>query len=111
MLNGVNNSIDPNIDSSTPQKYSYTGSISNNSLIQDKSNLKAIALLIDRSSGKIVNAAQSNIVFATAIEQVKGVSASEQEVYDLSGRKLPTTQKGINLIRTDEGFMKKVLVK
>ena len=111
VLNGVNNSIDPNIDSSTPQKYSYTGSISNNSLIQDKSNLKAIALLIDRSSGKIVNAAQSNIVFATAIEQVKGASTSEQEVYDLSGRKLPTTQKGINLIRTDEGFMKKVLVK
>ena len=111
VLNGVNNSVDPNIDADVEQKYSYTGSISNNTLIQDKNKLKAIALLIDRSSGHIVNAAQSDIVYATAIEGVEGSSSAQQDIYDLSGRKLSTSQKGINIIRMTDGKVKKAMVK
>ena len=111
VLNGVNNSIDPNIDVSVEHKYTYTGNISNNTVIQDKNNLKAIALLIDRSTGHIVNAAQSDIVFATAIKNVDGFSQAQEDVYDLSGRKLSTSQKGINIIRMTDGTVKKALVK
>ena len=111
--NGVNNSINPTITAGENQNYSYTGSISTNSLIQDKTKLKAIALLIDRTNGTIVNAAQSAIVdFETGIHTVADDNGqSSNEWFDLSGRKLSTSQKGINIIRMNDGTVKKVLVK
>lgn len=59
--NGVNSSVSSTIVAGQIQKYSYEGDISANTLIQDKSKLKAIVLLIDRVSGMIVNAAQTTI--------------------------------------------------
>lgn len=110
--NGVNNSVNPNFDPDIPQEFSYTGSISSNSLIQDKRKLKAIAILIDRSTGKIVNAAQSEIAdFATAVNSVTSNSDIPEACYSLDGRKLPHSQKGINIIRMTDGTVKKVLVK
>lgn len=110
--NGVNNSVNPNFDPDIPQEFSYTGSISSNSLIQDKRKLKAIAILIDRSTGKIVNAAQSEIAdFATAVNSVTSNSDIPEACYSLDGRKLPNFQKGINIIRMTDGTVKKVLVK
>ena len=110
--NGVNNSVNPNFDPDIPQEFSYTGSISSNSLIQDKRKLKAIAILIDRSTGKIVNAAQSEIAdFATAVNSVTSNSDIPEACYSLDGRKLPHSQKGINIIRMNDGTVKKVLVK
>ena len=89
-LNGVDGSVDPVIDADTPQEYSYTASIANKSLIQDKTKLKAIVLLIDRVSGQIVNAAQSPISdYGTGIETVRDAQrAANSEIYDLSGRQI-----------------------
>ena len=112
VLQGVSGSIDPNINSDVVQKYSYTGSIANNTVIQDKANLKAIALLIDRTTGNIVNAAQSAIVLPTAIDEVEGAAPkATNEVYDLSGRSLQKMQKGVNIVRMSDGVVKKVMVK
>ena len=113
-MNGVNGSVDKNIDANVKQSYSYTASISSNSLIQDKTKLKAIVLLIDRTNGTIVNAAQSDILEpGTAIRTIDGdqSSMSDSQWFDLSGRKLPAIQKGINIIRMNDGTVKKVLVK
>lgn len=59
--NGVNSSVSSTIVAGQIQKYSYEGDISANTLIQDKSKLKAVVLLIDRVSGMIVNSAQTTI--------------------------------------------------
>ena len=115
LLNGVNGSVNSNIDANTEQKYTYTGNISSNSVIQDKTKLKAVAMLIDRTNGTIVNSAQATIVdYATGI---KSATLNEKEqmindnLFDLSGRKLSNIQQGINIIRMNDGTVKKVLVK
>lgn len=59
--NGVNGSVSSTIVAGQAQKYSYEGDISSNTLIQNKSKLKAVVLLIDRISGMIVNSAQATI--------------------------------------------------
>ena len=61
ILNGVSGSVSSTIQAGQVQKFSYNGDISSNTLIQDKSKLKAIALLIDKETGRIVNAAQTTI--------------------------------------------------
>ncbi len=112
-LNGVNGSVNPTIVADEEQEYSYSASISGKSLIQDKTKLKAVVLLIDRATGTIVNAAQSAIAdFGTAVSTVQGAEKDAQrDVYDLSGRKLSVSQKGINIIRMNDGTVKKVLMK
>ena len=112
-LNGVNGSVNPTIVADEEQEYSYSASISGKSLIQDKTKLKAVVLLIDRATGMIVNAAQSAIAdFGTAVSTVQGAEKNAQrDVYDLSGRKLSISQKGINIIRMNDGTVKKVLMK
>lgn len=112
--NGVTGSVSLPITAGEEQQYTYTGSIATNSLIQDKTKLRAVALLIDRSNGTIVNAAQSAIEEdATGIQAVEngGMSISDNQWFDISGRKLQTSQKGINIIRMSDGTVKKVLVK
>lgn len=110
---GINGSVDPKIVAGEEQEYSYTASISGKSLIQDKTKLTAVVLLIDRTNGTIVNAAKSAIAdFGTAIGNVHDAGqGAPGDVYDLSGRKLTISQKGINIIRTNDGTVKKVLVK
>ena len=112
MKNGVNGSIDPNIDADVEQKYTFRGNISGNSLIQDKTKLRAVAILIDRSTGKVENAAQSEIEdFATAISSTSSNSETPAAIYSLDGRNMSSVQKDINIIRMTDGSVKKVLVK
>lgn len=111
--NGVKGSVNPIVEEGVDQEYSFTGDISKNNLIQDKSKLTAIALLIDPTTGNVLNAAKSAIAdFATDIQPVTFDNAlSSDEWFDLSGRKLQTSQKGINIIRMNDGTVKKVLFK
>ena len=109
---GINGSVTSKIVANAVQEFSYVGNISGNTLIQDKSKLKAIALLIDQTSGTIVNAAQSDIKeYGTAISSVTSDSNVSTVNYFVDGRKLPTFQKGINIIRMNDGTVKKVLIK
>ena len=111
--NGVNGSVSSKITAGEVQNYTYTGSIASNTLIQDKSKLRAVALLVDRTNGWIINAAQCAIEDdATGVKTIDdGQWTIDNGAYDLSGRKVQTFQKGINIIRMNDGSVKKILVK
>ncbi len=111
---GLTNSVNATIDAGKEQEYTYTATIpsASLSLIQDKTKLKAIALLIDRTDGTIVNAAQTTIAEdATAIGSVSSQDEVPATFYSIDGRKLTNAEKGINIIRMTDGTVKKVLVK
>lgn len=111
--NGVSGSVSSKITAGEVQNYTYTGSIASNTLIQDKSKLRAVALLIDRTNGWIINAAQCAIEDdATGVKTIDdGQWTIDNGAYDLSGRKVQTFQKGINIIRMNDGSVKKILVR
>ncbi len=110
--NGVQNSVNPTFTAGETLTFNYEGSISNNTLIQDKSKLKAIALLIDRNTGAIVNAAQCDIKdFTTGIQGMTENDQTPVARYSLDGRQLSAPQKGLNIVKTADGRTVKVLVK
>ena len=115
IADGVKNSVNPVIQAGEEQTFNYKATINTttNSLIQDKSKLKVVALLIDRSTGLIVNAAQTAIeeYNPTAINGVSAFSEGEGTVYTLGGQKVTSPQRGINIVRMQDGTCKKVLVK
>lgn len=100
IADGVKNSVNPVIQAGEEQTFSYKANISTNtnSLIQDKSKLKLVALLIDRSTGLIVNAAQTTIADynPTSIESPNSVIPEDEgAIYNISGQRVQKPQKGI----------------
>ena len=57
---GISGSV-KDIQAGVPQGFSYVCNISQNELIQDKSRLTVVALLFDKNTGKICNAAKTTI--------------------------------------------------
>ena len=101
---GIKGSVNPVFQAGEELQYSYNASITGKKLIQDKSKLNVIALLIDRSTGAIVNTAQTTIddYNPTGIEEVQEgqkVQGVQENIYDLSGRKVNSqTKKGLYIV-------------
>lgn len=109
--NGANNSVNPSFTAGESMKYKFQANINSKGLIQDKSKLKVAALLIDRNTGQIINAAQSTVDEYSAISNILDTNVIEVERYDINGHKLVTPQSGINIVRMSDGSVRKVLVK
>ena len=88
---GISGSIQAPIVSGEPQTYSNLVTTLNVKVIQDKSRLYAVALLLNTATGRIVNAARADIApYAADPAAVASVAASPQQTgraYDLSGRR------------------------
>lgn len=86
---GISGSIASPIVSGQPQTYEGTFSIAGNKLVQDKAKLHAIVLLLNTTTGEIVNAAKVNMgEVRTGIESIQHSTPNTQHpsaIYDLQG--------------------------
>ena len=84
--NGVDNCFN-NIKIDVPQKNVYLCDIAANSLIQDKSRLSVVVLLIDRKSNKIINAAKTTIkdYDPSAIRVIHEEKSRSSAIYSFNG--------------------------
>lgn len=113
IANGVDGSVKSAIQAGEIQTFSKTVDITSKSLIQDISRLKVVALLIDRTTGNIVNASETAIreFGPDAIDEISASAAQELERYTLDGRKIAAPQTGVNLVKMSDGTVRKVFVK
>ena len=95
------------------QKHEYFIDITGNTFIQNKKNLKLVALLIDTRSGRIVNADKQAILdpYSSGIDSYVGNEAVEVARYSIDGQLLTTPRKGVNIVKYSDGRVVKVLVK
>ena len=82
-------------------------------MIQDKSKLSVAAFIIDKTDGRVVNAAivpvegyELGIDDALTSNGNRAVSR-----YSIDGRRLTAPQRGLNIIRTADGRTMKVVVR
>lgn len=113
IANGVSGSVNSTITAGEIQSYNFKADITSKSVVQDKSKLTVAVLLIDQSTGSIVNAAQVAIkdYDPTAISTVGTATSSEAARYTLDGRQVSVPQHGINIVRMSDGTVRKVMVK
>ena len=107
---GIKGSINPVFQAGEELAYTYTASITGKKLIQDKSKLNVIALLIDRSNGTIVNTSQTTIGdYTTGIndEIMMKQEKTPGTVYDMSGRRVSSPLKrGLYIINGKKNYSK-----
>lgn len=99
IADGVEGSVNNSFQAGQAQNYHFQADISNKSVIQDKTKLTVASLLLDKSTGSIVNAAQCTIQdYASGIRTVTGTAASSQAdgaYYTLDGRRVTTPARGL----------------
>lgn len=85
-------------------------STSNTQLIQDVKQLRVVAVVIDKTTGAVVNANKGKVTYDPAgIVSVSANASPATKVYDLQGRTLPALGKGVNIVRSSDGHTVKVL--
>ena len=84
----------------TPVEGSFLADISDNKLIQNKNNLTVVALIVNKETGKIINAAKCKIgdtLPPTDITSLRAVNKS-YDVYDMQGRRVNHPSKGLYIV-------------
>ena len=103
------------IEADKTQSHEYVfRNISHKRVIQDKSKLNVCVLLINMKTGQIENAAKCRISDA----KTTGISSSSQRKsaaaetarYTLEGRRIQTSQKGVNIVKYSDGRVRKEIV-
>jgi len=103
------------IKADEPQSHTYIfRNISNKKIIQDKSKLKVCVLLINKTTGRIENAAkctisEPNTTAISSLSQGEG-QVVETARYTLDGHRITTPQKGVNIVKYSDGRVSKELV-
>jgi len=110
---GVIGSVNSTINAGEVQNYNFKADITSKSVIQDKSKLKVATLLIDQSTGTIVNAAQATILDydPSSVSGIRNATTTEAARYTLDGCQVTAPQHGLNIIRLSDGSVKKIMVK
>lgn len=84
-------------------------------LVQDKSKLKVVAMLINTQTGEIINADEKEIApyGSSGISDATTEAADATEIarYSIDGTMLSAPAKGINIIKMSDGTTRKVIVK
>lgn len=82
------------------------------------SNMQVVAVVGAYDKNNYLNCVSDNVecmnvgtLISTDIKNVQTGDAKAVEYYDISGRKLSSKQKGINIVRMSNGTVKKILVK
>jgi len=111
--NGMDLSVPTQFTANEALSYSYDADITSKSVIQDKSKLSVVALLIDKSDGSIINAAKTTIGASTGIKGVQTVTGSTAAAtyYTLDGKQYSAPQKGLNIVKMADGSVRKVVMK
>lgn len=110
-LSGQNIALPTQLTANESITESYTIDLSQvkntdgNAVIQDVNKLTVAVLVIDNTTGYIVNADKAEVVTPTAISVVETATETEHSVtyYDIAGRQVSAPVKGVNIVRAADG--------
>lgn len=110
---GVEGSIPPEVTDGEKNTNTVEFDLSKYGIIQDRTKLNLAVVLLDRVTGKVINA---NYVPLSVDTAVSGVNTDNENVretarYALDGRMISVPQKGVNIVKYSDGTVKKIFVK
>ena len=116
ILSGFPSSVKPTVVVDEVQKHQHVfRNMSQYSTWKNKERLDIIVLLLNNSTGEIVNANISRVKLnaTTGIQKVANATENAREVarYDAWGRYVAAPVKGLNLIKYSNGNVEKVWIK
>lgn len=113
---GITGSVAKTIKQDEAQLFERTIDITSNSFVQDRSKLSLVTMLLDRSSGKVVNSCKVPLgVFdatgITSAQQDSNATVKEVARYTVDGKFTAAPVKGVNIVKMSDGTTRKEMVK
>ena len=110
---GANASLPTTVVADEPNVNEVKFNLNDYPIIQDRSKLNLCVYVIDRNTGRVVNADKKALSSSTGIENVTadGVDATETERYTIDGRRIYAPEKGVNIVKYSDGHVKKIVVR
>lgn len=115
-VNGVDGSMPESAGAEETVRHTYkfrladAVNILGQPLVQDKSRLEAVAILIDTASGAVVNSVKMRVSDPTGIDGTH-TDGLQPTYYDLSGHRVDKPQKGVSIVRYGDGRARKVIIR
>lgn len=72
---------------------------------------RSLTLVVSATQRGRISYLRIPVDFTNAITDITSPSPASKEVYDLNGRRIASPQRGVNIVRTKDGKMKKVVVR
>ena len=114
-MRGIEGSLD-GVEMDVPFEHEYSFeaisealNVYGNPVVQDKSKLRAVVLLLDTATGQIVNAAKTGYIYGASVENVDGsAEVTGIEYYDMTGLRCLNPSDGIfiRLTRMSDGSVR-----
>ena len=77
-----------------------------------KNLLTGVVLVVDDNTGFVLNAAKARVEdVADAVRGVENSVVGQEVRYNMAGQQIATPQRGVNIMRTADGRVRKVLVR
>lgn len=108
---GISGSICSPLVDGEAQNFTIAINLAGNPLLQNADSVYAAALLIYRPTGQIVTAAQTLTMGerALGIERMEHADSNRSTmIFTLDGRRQTALVKGVNIVRTSDGKVKKI---
>ena len=111
MVDGVTGSIVAPIVLGQTQTYTYSFNLSDAPYAQHRDKLSVVAMLINTRTGHIVNADERHVSDPTGINQPSALlnGGGMSATFDLQGRRITDSRRGIVIRRNADGTTRKVL--
>jgi hypothetical protein len=96
----IENSLPTSVKAAEPVTHEYIIDISENGLVQDKTKLRVVAVLLNTQTGEVVQAEKAKVTDTTALSEVGNKQSSTSQYFDLSGRRVSSLGRGIYIKST-----------
>ena len=83
-----------------PVTHEYLFDITNNSLVQDKTKLRVVAVLLNVESGEVAQAEKAKVIDITGLSEIQSHQSASSQYFDLSGRRVSSLGRGIYIKTT-----------
>lgn len=97
-MSGITGSLPSDIEIAKEYTNDYSINIKTNKLVQNKDNLVVAAFVIDKTTRRVVNANQTNVINkdATGVDSIESEASVVSTVYyDLTGRQVTNPSEGL----------------
>lgn len=109
--NGVEGSVPATVEEEVVNSHSVEFDLSTYKCIQNVDNMALEVVLLDKTTGKVVNSNLVRFDVNTGIENVGTENVKESARYTVDGRRINTPEKGVNIIKYSDGTTKKVVIR
>lgn len=89
----------------------HSWQLTRSAVSQNKDNIRVVALLIDKNTKQIANAAITALTQSAGIGTIENSQLRIDNYYNLRGERLAMPEKGLNIVRKADGTTQKIIFK